>query len=172
MSLEDLVIRQAVERSRQPDAQREWLADGKGLSLCITPPNRKTPTGSAKWVLRYRSPEDGKQRDMELGLYPKLSLAGARKALEQQRADIARKIDPVLQARRDQESVRQKQQTEQAEMLARQMAAEAEADRLRAEQARLNARMTVRDLFERWNEHELAQRKDKGAETRRAFDIG
>lgn len=170
MSLEDLVIRRAVEDSKQPGAQRKWLVDGKGLSLCITPPNRKTPTGSAKWVLRYRSPEDGKQRDMELGLYPKLSLAGARKALEQRRADIARKIDPVLQGRRDQASVRQKQQTEQAEMFARQMAAEAEADRLRAEQARLNARMTVRDLFERWNEHELAQRKDKGAETRRAFD--
>lgn len=39
-----------------------------------------------------------------------------------------------------------------------------------AELARLNNRMTVRDLFEQWMRLEVSQRKDSGAEVRRMFE--
>jgi integrase len=45
-----------------------------------------------------------------------------------------------------------------------------EKSEIEKEQNRLNARMTVRDLFERWVALEIANRKDGGVEVRRMFE--
>ena len=61
--------------------------DGGGLYL------RVTATGSKSWMLRYTL--NGLTRDMGLGPYPKVSLAGARQQAVAQRDLVGRRIDPL-----------------------------------------------------------------------------
>ena len=61
--------------------------DGDGLYL------RVTATGSKSWMLRYTL--NGVTRDMGLGPYPNVSLAGARQQAVAQRELVARRIDPI-----------------------------------------------------------------------------
>ena len=64
----------------------QFHADGAGLTLRITPTNKKT------WQFSYRL--SGRQKHMLLGNYPALSLAGARIKREELRAMVARGVDP------------------------------------------------------------------------------
>src|ERR1051325_119044 len=63
------------------------LHDGGGLYL------RGSATGSKSWVFRYQL--DGKRRDMGLGAFPAISLAGARERAEANRKQRAEGIDPL-----------------------------------------------------------------------------
>ena len=76
---------------------RRWVAvgkpvaksDGDGLTFTLS------KAGTATWVLRYRLP--GKRRELTIGNYPDISLAGARKIARQLRADIDQGNDPAKQ---------------------------------------------------------------------------
>ena len=63
--------------------------DGGGLTL------RVAPTGGKRWVLRVTI--DGKQRNIGLGGYPKVSLAEARQAAQDTQQAIRNGTDPVAE---------------------------------------------------------------------------
>ncbi len=66
---------------------------GAGLML------RVSETGRKSWTIRYRN-EDGDQRRLNLGLYPDVSLAGARKRCAQARLQATDGVDPAGEKRR------------------------------------------------------------------------
>jgi len=72
MSLTDTQI-----RNTKPTGKTIRLSDGKGLYLEIS------PRGGKWWRLKYRF---GKEKRLSLGVYPEVSLKGAR-----ERRDDARK---------------------------------------------------------------------------------
>lgn len=94
MGIEDTNIKAAIKSSKEPGAVRATLKLGNDLMLIIVPPNRKELGGAAIWVQRYRSPEDGKRRDYELGRYPAVTLAAVRKSAEAIRTGISSGIAP------------------------------------------------------------------------------
>ncbi len=107
---------------------------------------------------RFRSPVTRKLRAIACGTWPDASLKSIRLQRDEYRVSVDGGVDPL--------------ETKKAEKLA------AKADQEEAinkEQERLNqiaaakARMTVIELFERWERAELVERKDKGAEVRRMF---
>jgi integrase len=114
-----------------------FLRDDHGLYL------RARPSGNKTWLYRYKL--DNKQKWLDLGLYPTVSLSNAR--LEAQKAKAQRKdgVDPAST----------KQQLK--------------ASRI-AESARLKARISVTELFNRWEKLELCNHKNKGVEIRRMFE--
>ena len=63
-----------------------------GLALNVT------KYGSRSWILRYQI--DGKRRDKGLGGYPDVTLSAAREAARNARAQIARGLDPVDEAKK------------------------------------------------------------------------
>jgi hypothetical protein len=65
------------------------VLDSEGLHLQVRGPGR------ASWILRYVSPVTGKTREMGLGAVAQVSLAEARDAARDARAQVRKKIDPV-----------------------------------------------------------------------------
>lgn len=57
--------------------------------------------GTGKFILRFVSPENGKRRDMGLGVYPNISIAQVRTTALNFRSLIADGIDPIEQRKRD-----------------------------------------------------------------------
>lgn len=121
------------------------LSDGGGLVLRVG-----RTSGLKTFFYRYK--KEGSSKWVRLGDYPTLSLKAAR--LLAQEFDVRRKngIDPI------QEKAQEQQRTE-AEAAATAQALAAQA-----------ARVTVRDLFDRWASVDLVRRKDGGAEVRRMFE--
>ena len=76
MALTDIAIRQA-----KPAAKQHKFADGAGLYLLVT------PAGGKLWRLKYRLV--GKEKLLAFGVYPEVSLAGARKRRDEAREQIA-----------------------------------------------------------------------------------
>lgn len=62
------------------------MSDGGGMHLLIM------PSGSKYWRIRYR--HEGKQKQLSLGVYPKISLEDARRRRAEVRASVADGIDP------------------------------------------------------------------------------
>jgi len=81
--LSDTEIRHAKPRDKEYS-----LADGKNLYLRIHPKNGKY------WILNYYRPTSKKRANISLGIYPEVSLAGARKKADELRAALAEGIDP------------------------------------------------------------------------------
>ncbi|MBK1679926.1 tyrosine-type recombinase/integrase [Rhodocyclus tenuis] len=123
----------------------QYFCDGGGLYL------RVTPAGSRVWVYRYKN-TIGNTRWFAVGIYPSTSLAEARAEAATLKVKRREGIDPVEERRLEKQ---------------RQRAAEAAES---AKQAAINARMTARDLFERWVSLEISKRGDGGAEIRRMFE--
>lgn len=126
-------------RLAKPAAKEFLLSDGQGLYLRIR------PNGAKDWLFIYTFA--GKRRKMGLGSFDGVSLATARSEADKARDSIAKQIDPQLN---------------QLQRVAMQTA---QRDALKARKARL----TVKELSERWERLELSGRKDKGAEVRRSF---
>ena len=63
-----------------------WLSDQKGLRLLV-----KT-SGAKYWRLKYRF--HGKQKTLALGIYPEVSLKGARLAVDEAKLLVANGVDP------------------------------------------------------------------------------
>ncbi|MBL8465917.1 MAG: integrase arm-type DNA-binding domain-containing protein [Thauera sp.] len=81
MPLTDTAVRQA-----KPADKARKMADERGMYLLIQ------PSGAKLWRLDYRF--DGKRKTLALGAYPDVSLAAARKARDQARAQLAAGDDP------------------------------------------------------------------------------
>lgn len=81
--LTDTEIRQAKPRDKEYN-----LADGKNLYLRIHPKNGKY------WILNYYRPTSKKRANISLGIYPDVSLAGARKKADELRTALGEGIDP------------------------------------------------------------------------------
>lgn len=134
------ILSAARVANAKPQPDEYLLADGGGLYL------RVRPDGSRAWLFRYSF--GGKRRKVGLGGAEAVSLAAARQEAQWLRDIIAAGTDP---------------QIERAQRKADQ---ETERKRIEAQAARL----TVGQLFDRWERLELARRKDKGAEVRRCFE--
>lgn len=121
-----------------------FLNDGKGLYL------RVRPSGSKVWAYRYKN---GKATHwLALGDYPDIGLAEARVAAAKLKAGRRQGIDPIEERERAAE------------------AAAALKEAAHAAKVAQAARLKVSDLFDKWMRLELAQRKDAGAEVKRAFN--
>lgn len=89
-------------RNAQPREKRYRLSDGDKLYLEVA------PGGQPRWLMRYSL--DGKQRDLSLGAYPKVSLSAARKARDAAAALVAEGRDPSLEKKLKKRAVRIEQQ--------------------------------------------------------------
>ena len=77
----------ALEKKRLSAKDKDyWVSDEKGLRLLIK------CNGSKYWRLKYRY--KGKQKTLALGVYPEVSLAGARSARDKARVALSEGIDP------------------------------------------------------------------------------
>lgn len=101
----------------------------------------------------YRYRWANKTRDCACGTWPAIGLPAIRAARDNARRLVAEGIDP--------------NERRHANKLARQ----AEEAARKAELAKQASRPTFRNLFEKWEGLALSKRKDKGAETRRAFEL-
>jgi integrase len=119
---------------------------------------------SVEFSFRYRW--ETKLRDVSCGTWPADGLKAIREKRDEARRLLEERIDPA-EYRKAQNAKIKAEAAESRRRLAEEQATE--AARL-AEIARLNERLTVRGLFERWASLELAQRKDGGAETRRGIE--
>jgi hypothetical protein len=131
----------------KPVSDGATISDGGNLIGKV----RVRATGVVVVSFVYRYKRGGKLRDLSCGTWPAVSLKSIRLARDAARGLLARDIDPVEQKR-----------VEKMENRA------ADAARIAAAEQKL-ARLTVRQLFERWAALELATRKDGGKETSRGF---
>lgn len=127
-------------RLAKPTDKEYLLADGQGLFLRIR------PTGAKDWLFVYTFA--GKRRKLGLGSFDGVTLATARGEADRARESIAKQIDPQLN---------------QLQRVAEQTA---QREALKAKKTRL----TVKELFGKWEKLALSARKDKGAEVRRSFE--
>ncbi|MCQ1059965.1 integrase domain-containing protein [Photobacterium sp. ZSDE20] len=84
-------------KSAKPKMKEYILSDGDGLRL------RVKPNGSKLWLLNYTHPIKRKRTNLSLGKYPDLSLANARKALQEAKELLAQGIDPQEHRKRQQQ---------------------------------------------------------------------
>lgn len=128
-------------RALRPGDEEQTRPDGGGLWLRV----RRARDGGAM-TFYYRYEFAGRERRYTIGNYPAVSLGEARLQRDHLRASVGHGLDPAAQKNRDKQ------------------------DRRAAEQA-AQSRLTVRRLFERWDEQYLqTNRKDHGKEARRLFE--
>lgn len=84
-------------KNAKPKEKEYYLADGQGLKL------RVLPSGSKNWLLNYYRPTNGKRANLNLGRYPDISLAQARKVSLEAKELIALGIDPQEERQRKKE---------------------------------------------------------------------
>lgn len=90
------LITDVTIRNAKATGNPRKLNDGNGLNLLIH------PNGSKYFQLRYTL--HGKERTLQLGTYPDMSLSNARQAAKTARNLVANGIDPVQEKRRKSES--------------------------------------------------------------------
>ncbi|WP_322014095.1 tyrosine-type recombinase/integrase [Paraburkholderia sp. J12] len=93
MALSDVTIRNA-----KPSKKQQKLYDGGGLLLLVT------PTGSRRWIFKYRFA--GKEKSLAPGVYPDVPLADARKRRDDAREKLAASIDPGEAKKADKRAAR------------------------------------------------------------------
>lgn len=81
----------ALEVGRLNSAGLRFVGGVAGLALQVT------PTGARSWILRVMI--GGKRREMGLGGFPDVTLAGAKEAARAARAKIKEGMDPILDAK-------------------------------------------------------------------------
>ncbi len=86
MALTATAVKQAKPREKPYK-----LSDEKGMFLLVN------PNGSKYWRLKYRF--GGKEKLLALGVFPDLSLAGARDKRDEARSQLANEIDPSVAKR-------------------------------------------------------------------------
>ena len=87
MAIDSLIAR------AQRDGKLLYLTDGTVSGLAVN----ASKMGSASWYLRYRF--DGKQKEITIGRYPKLSLSEARAKAKELRAAIKDGVDVAAEKR-------------------------------------------------------------------------
>ena len=86
-----MALSDAKVRAAKPKDKRYKLTDEKSMFLLVA------PNGSKYWQLKYRY--DGKEKVYQIGTYPDIGLADARKARDEARSLIAKGVDPMAQKR-------------------------------------------------------------------------
>ncbi|MGF6809466.1 hypothetical protein OKW30_004592 [Paraburkholderia sp. Clong3] len=81
-----MALTDATIRNTKPGEKQQKLYDGGGLLLLVT------PTGSKRWIFKYRFA--GKEKSLALGVDPGVPLADARKRRDDAREKLAANIDP------------------------------------------------------------------------------
>lgn len=89
-----LALSDAKARKLKPEDKP--VSDGTIAGLYLYP--AKMP-GTGKWIFRFKSPENGKRRDMGLGSYPIVSIRDARTKAFELRITIDKGIDPLEERR-------------------------------------------------------------------------
>lgn len=84
-------------KSAKPSDKEYNLFDGDGLRLRIK------PNGSKHWIFNYYRPMNRKRANLNLGKYPDLSLANARKIALEANELLAQRIDPQDEKKRKQD---------------------------------------------------------------------
>lgn len=136
------------------DSIGKRLIDGDGLTGKV-----RTRKDGIVVAFEYRYRAGGRIRQIGCGIWPDTALSKIRKKRLEYRAAIDAGKDPLD----DNRAERLENKAKQAEAIAAQQARIAKAEALQA-------RITVRELFERWATVELKRRKDSGKETRRMFE--
>lgn len=143
------------------------LRDGDGIIGLVRVKKEGGVSVSFDWRYRY----DGKVKQITLGSYPAMSMPKIRAKRDALFLELTQeKNDPAAIAnvkRAEQEAAHA-----EAALLAAQRKRIAEQAKANEEAAHtaLRARLTLRNLFERWHKQELPRRKDKGAEVTRLFE--
>ncbi|MDF2578235.1 MAG: hypothetical protein K0S74_1719 [Chlamydiales bacterium] len=131
-----------------PQEKPMYIGDSlvKGLTL------RVMPTGSKTWIFRYHMKDGNEWRSRKTGLGP----------FRQGRNDVVGLT--VNAARIEAERIRKEVKHEGADPIA-------DREQKAAERSIKKAQMlTVRELFERWANTDLINRKDGGAEAKRMME--
>lgn len=89
--LTDTEIRKAKAKVANGKTLRRVLSDGAGLRVVVD------PSGGKSFDFRYVSPVTRKERTIGLGLYPAVSLDGARRKAQELRSKVAAGIDPLAE---------------------------------------------------------------------------
>lgn len=150
----------------EQDAGRK-LRDGDGIIGLVRAKKEGGVSVSFDWRYRY----DGKVKQVTLGSYPAASMPKIRAKRDELFRELTKeKNDPaaVAAVKRAEQEAQRAEATHLAAQRKR-IAEEARANE-EATHAALKARLTLRDLFERWHKQELPRRKDKGAEVTRLFE--
>ncbi len=125
---------------------------------------------SVDFEWRYRF--ENKIRQLRIGTWPKMSLAAIRKQRDVFKAQVQAKDrkDPIAEKESDREA---KRVADEVAKIKREADA---AEAMQTQQARLaasaaaQARMTVKELFGRWQQLDLRNRVNKGADVLRSFN--
>lgn len=88
-------------KNAKPKEKEYNLVDGQGLKL------RLSPSGSKQWQLNYYRPTNGKRANFNLGRYPDVSLAQARKSIIPLKELIAQGIDPQEDKKKKQQAYKE-----------------------------------------------------------------
>lgn len=131
------------------------LSDGSSLTGWV----RLDRSGRVIVFFAYRYRYSGRIHAIGCGTWPDDKLSAIRKQRDAYRGEVLQGRNPLA----DKEAAKLQAQADQTAIKAK---AQAQLDALTAAQAR----MTVRDLFDRWEIFVLKDRKDKGAEVRRMFE--
>ena len=138
----------------KPEQNRTKIREDGGLIGTV---KLKSDSISVYFDWRYRI--HGRVRQIQLGTWPKDSMPKIRVERDRLAGMVRDGRDPAEEKR----AKRLQAQADQAEAIANQ--------ELRLTEIEVQAaRMTVRELFERWQRQGLKSRKDKGAEVRRSFE--
>jgi integrase len=87
----------AIEVSRLCSDGLHFVGSVPGLIMQVTANEANPSTVTRSWILRVMV--GGKRRDMGLGGYPAVTLAGAKEAAREARAKIKKGIDPIEEGR-------------------------------------------------------------------------
>ena len=171
----NLTVKQ-LESLNASDSGRK-LPDGESMFGMVHVAKDHSVSVSFEWRYKF----DGKVRQLRVGTWPKLTLGEIRRIRNDFREQVKGRasadpdkakaaVDPIqaketarMVAAAAREAATLKAQADAAE------AVQAQRSRL-TEQAAMQARMTVRELFERWHKLALRDRVDKGSESRRSFE--
>lgn len=87
--IERLSAVQVKNAKASPDGKARILGDGGGLRLCVF------PNGSKYW--QFRSKRDGKESTLQLGVFPRMTLAEARMEAQRLRRQKDDGLDPAVE---------------------------------------------------------------------------
>ncbi len=88
-------------KNAKPKEKEYRLSDGQGLQL------RVLPSGSKQWQLNYYRPTNGKRANFNLGRFPNVNLAQARKSSLLAKELIAQGIDPQEEQQKKQQEYKE-----------------------------------------------------------------
>ena len=151
-------ITQKELEALKPTEHGKRLADGESMFGIVRAIKNAPEAVSVDFEWRYSY--GGKVRQVRIGTWPRTTLKALRQERDRIKAELKSGIDPLV----NKEANRLKNQANQIE------AKQTQINRLQ-ELAALNARITVRGLFELWQRTDLKKRIDGGNEALRAFEL-